>query len=170
MASISSRWCPELGRVSPRSPDASTLPTSSMISTREKGPSRPAEANRSCRIGSCGISSVSSRDFACLFDRPAGDLFLPRLARSPALPNSGWFFVRGPISRWFRSVSAWFKLIPIGGRIVAAAITPDTAAFLIEPIQGEGDISVPSPGYLSEVAHICRAINVLLLGPIPRYH
>jgi ornithine--oxo-acid transaminase len=46
---------------------------------------------------------------------------------------------------------------------LAAAITPDTAAFLIEPIQGEGGINVPSPGYLSKVAHICRASNVLLL-------
>ena len=43
------------------------------------------------------------------------------------------------------------------------AITPNTAAFLVEPIQGEGGIQVPPPGYLAECAAICRANNVLLL-------
>jgi ornithine--oxo-acid transaminase len=57
-----------------------------------------------------------------------------------------------------------FKLVPFGdAAALVAAITPDTAAFLIEPIQGEGGINVPPPGYLSEVARICRANNVLLL-------
>jgi ornithine--oxo-acid transaminase len=45
-----------------------------------------------------------------------------------------------------------------------AAITPNTAAFLVEPVQGEGGIIVPPKGYLSEVARICRAHNVLLLA------
>lgn len=57
-----------------------------------------------------------------------------------------------------------FKLVPFGdAAALAAAITPETAAFLIEPIQGEGGINVPPSGYLSEVARICRANNVLLL-------
>ncbi|XIA62090.1 ornithine--oxo-acid transaminase [Bradyrhizobium sp. TZ2] len=57
-----------------------------------------------------------------------------------------------------------FKLIPFGdASALAAAITPNTAAFLVEPIQGEGGINVPPPGYLAEVARICRARNVLLL-------
>ena len=57
-----------------------------------------------------------------------------------------------------------FKLVPFGdAAALATAITPDTAAFLIEPIQGEGGINVPPPGYLAEVAGICRANNVLLL-------
>ena len=57
-----------------------------------------------------------------------------------------------------------FKLVPFGdAAALAAAITPDTAAFLVEPIQGEGGINVPPPGYLAEVARICRANNVLLL-------
>jgi ornithine--oxo-acid transaminase len=57
-----------------------------------------------------------------------------------------------------------FKLVPFGdAAALAAAITTETAAFLIEPIQGEGGINVPPPGYLSEVARICRANNVLLL-------
>lgn len=43
------------------------------------------------------------------------------------------------------------------------AITPDTAAFLVEPIQGEGGILVPQDGYLSRCAEICRKNNVLLI-------
>jgi ornithine--oxo-acid transaminase len=43
------------------------------------------------------------------------------------------------------------------------AITPETAAFLVEPIQGEGGIVVPPPGYLAECARICRDHNVLLI-------
>lgn len=57
-----------------------------------------------------------------------------------------------------------FKLVPFGdASALAAAITPDTAAFLVEPIQGEGGINVPPTGYLAEVARICQARNVLLL-------
>jgi len=46
---------------------------------------------------------------------------------------------------------------------VAKAITPRTAAFLVEPIQGEGGIIVPSAGYLARCAEICRERNVLLI-------
>jgi ornithine--oxo-acid transaminase len=57
-----------------------------------------------------------------------------------------------------------FKPVPLGDTAaLATAITPDTAAFLIEPIQGEGGINVPPPRYLAEVARICRANNVRLL-------
>lgn len=57
-----------------------------------------------------------------------------------------------------------FTRVPFGdASALAAAITPDTAAFLVEPIQGEGGINVPPPGYLSEAARICKANNVLLL-------
>jgi ornithine--oxo-acid transaminase len=44
-----------------------------------------------------------------------------------------------------------------------AAIGPNTAAFLVEPIQGEAGILVPPVGYLREVAEICRENNVLLM-------
>ena len=64
----------------------------------------------------------------------------------------------------FGPFPAGFKLVPFGdASALAAAITPETAAFLVEPIQGEGGINVPPPGYLTEVARICRANNVLLL-------
>lgn len=57
-----------------------------------------------------------------------------------------------------------FKLVPFGdAKALEAAITPNTAAFLVEPIQGEGGIIVPPDGYLSEVQRICRANNVLLI-------
>jgi ornithine--oxo-acid transaminase len=57
-----------------------------------------------------------------------------------------------------------FKLIPYGDAgALAAAITPNTAAFLVEPIQGEGGIIVPPPGYLAECARLCAQHNVLLI-------
>ncbi len=43
------------------------------------------------------------------------------------------------------------------------AITPNTAAFLVEPIQGEAGIIVPPRGYLAACAEICRRHNVLLI-------
>ena len=57
-----------------------------------------------------------------------------------------------------------FKLVPFGDvAALEAAITPNTAAFLVEPIQGEGGINVPPPGYLAKVASLCRARRVLLI-------
>jgi ornithine--oxo-acid transaminase len=57
-----------------------------------------------------------------------------------------------------------FKLVPFGdAAALEAAITPNTAAFLVEPIQGEGGINVPPPGYLADVELICQAHRVLLL-------
>lgn len=64
----------------------------------------------------------------------------------------------------FGPFPAGFTLVPFGDvAALEAAITPCTAAFLIEPIQGEGGINVPPAGYLAEAARICRARNVLLL-------
>ncbi|MEJ2553389.1 MAG: ornithine--oxo-acid transaminase [Gammaproteobacteria bacterium] len=57
-----------------------------------------------------------------------------------------------------------FKIIPYGdAAALAAAITPHTAAFLVEPIQGEGGIVIPPQGYLAECARLCGENNVLLL-------
>jgi ornithine--oxo-acid transaminase len=42
-------------------------------------------------------------------------------------------------------------------------ITPNTAAFLVEPIQGESGIVVPPEGYLREAARLCKENNVLLV-------
>jgi len=57
-----------------------------------------------------------------------------------------------------------FKLVPFGDvAALEAAMTPNTAAFLIEPIQGEGGIIVPPAGYLKAAERMCRARNVLLI-------
>ena len=57
-----------------------------------------------------------------------------------------------------------FRHVPYGDAdALARAIGPNTAAFLVEPIQGEGGIVVPPPGYLAECARICRERNVLLV-------
>ncbi len=54
--------------------------------------------------------------------------------------------------------------IPYGDAdALARAITPRTAAFLVEPIQGEGGIIVPPNGYLARCAEICRERRVLLI-------
>ena len=57
-----------------------------------------------------------------------------------------------------------FRQIPFGDAdALARAIGPNTAAFLVEPIQGEGGIIVPPSGYLTQCARICRERNVLLI-------
>ncbi len=57
-----------------------------------------------------------------------------------------------------------FKRIPYGdAQALERAITPNTAAFLVEPVQGEAGIIVPPAGYLAACARICRAHNVLLI-------
>jgi ornithine--oxo-acid transaminase len=57
-----------------------------------------------------------------------------------------------------------FKVIPYGDAVaLRAAITPNTCAFLVEPIQGEAGIIVPPLGYLREAASVCREHNVLLM-------
>jgi ornithine--oxo-acid transaminase len=58
-----------------------------------------------------------------------------------------------------------FRQVPFGDpQALARAITPDTAAFLVEPIQGERGIVVPPAGYLAECARICRERSVLFIA------
>jgi len=47
---------------------------------------------------------------------------------------------------------------------LSAAITPNTAAILLEPIQGEAGVLVPPPGYLAEVRRLCDENNVLFIA------
>ena len=57
-----------------------------------------------------------------------------------------------------------FKVIPYGdARALREAITPNTCAFLVEPIQGEAGIIIPPAGYLKEAASACSEHNVLLM-------
>ena len=58
-----------------------------------------------------------------------------------------------------------FKVIPFGdANALREAITPDTCAFLVEPIQGEAGIVFPPAGFLKETAAICRENRVLLIA------
>ncbi len=47
---------------------------------------------------------------------------------------------------------------------IAKAITPNTAAVLIEPIQGEAGVKIPPAGYLRSLREICSENNVLLIA------
>ncbi len=58
-----------------------------------------------------------------------------------------------------------FKVIPFGdAAALRNAITPNTCAFLVEPIQGEAGIVIPPKGFLKEAAEICRQNRVLLMA------
>ncbi len=60
---------------------------------------------------------------------------------------------------------AAFKSIPFGDAdALERAITTNTVAFLVEPIQGEGGINVPSDDYLNKVSWICRNHNILFVA------
>ena len=57
-----------------------------------------------------------------------------------------------------------FTLIDFGDAAeLASAITPNTAAFLVEPIQAEAGVLIPPAGYLAEVRRVCSANDVLLV-------
>ncbi|MFI5095904.1 MAG: ornithine--oxo-acid transaminase [Candidatus Acidiferrales bacterium] len=58
-----------------------------------------------------------------------------------------------------------FKIIPYGdAAALRGAMTPNTCAFLVEPIQGEAGIVIPPAGFLKEAAAICRQNRVLLIA------
>src|SRR5579863_8620698 len=58
-----------------------------------------------------------------------------------------------------------FTIIPFGdAQALRAAITPNTCAFLVEPIQGEAGIVIPPEGFLKEASEICRRNRVLFMA------
>jgi len=58
-----------------------------------------------------------------------------------------------------------FKAIPYGDLTsLEAAISPNTAAFLVEPIQGEGGVIIPPDGYLRGAKEICEKHNILFIS------
>ena len=58
-----------------------------------------------------------------------------------------------------------FRAIPFGdAAALRAAITPNTCAFLLEPIQGEAGVIIPRDGFLREAAEICREHRVLFMA------
>jgi len=58
-----------------------------------------------------------------------------------------------------------FSIVPFGdAEALEKAITPNTAAFIVEPIQAEAGILIPPDGYLKKAAEICKRHNVLLIA------
>ncbi len=67
--------------------------------------------------------------------------------------------------RDFGPFTPGFTIIPFGdAEALEKAITPNTAAFLVEPIQAEAGILIPPAGFLKRAAEICKANNVLLIA------
>ena len=65
----------------------------------------------------------------------------------------------------FGPLTPGFVAVPYGDRAaLEAAITPNTVAFLMEPLQGEGGVIIPPDGYLEAAAAICEANQVLLVA------
>lgn len=57
-----------------------------------------------------------------------------------------------------------FKIVPFGDAdAMEAAVTPDTVAVLLEPIQGEAGVIIPPLGYLRRVREICSENNVVMI-------
>lgn len=67
--------------------------------------------------------------------------------------------------RGFGPMLPGIKLIPYGDlEALKAAITPNTAAFIIEPIQGEAGIIIPPAGFMKAALELCRENNVLFIA------
>ncbi|NQX71225.1 ornithine--oxo-acid transaminase [Paenibacillus alba] len=67
--------------------------------------------------------------------------------------------------RGFGPFTPGFRIIPYGDvEALRAAIGPNTAAFLFEPIQGEAGIVIPQEGYLRSCYELCQANNVLFVA------
>ena len=74
-------------------------------------------------------------------------------------------FSTDPVSRdGFGPFAPGFKIVPYGdAAALEAAITPNTAAFLIEPIQGEAGVIIPPAGYLRRARELATQHNVILI-------
>ncbi len=65
----------------------------------------------------------------------------------------------------FGPLTLGFKMIPYGNTdALEKAITPNTVAFLVEPIQGEGGVVVPPAGFFKKARKICDKYNILLIA------
>lgn len=57
------------------------------------------------------------------------------------------------------------KLVPYGDiEALSAAITPNTVAFIMEPIQGEAGINIPKKGFMKQAFELCKANQVLFIA------
>ncbi len=68
------------------------------------------------------------------------------------------------IRNGFAPLLPGFKFVPFGDiAAIKAAITPQTCAIMLEPIQGEGGINIPPEGYLQAVREVCDQNDLLLI-------
>lgn len=68
------------------------------------------------------------------------------------------------VQRFFDPLLHGFKHVPFNDvAALEAAVTPTTCAVMLEPIQGEGGINMPSPGYFEAVREICDRHGLLLI-------
>jgi ornithine--oxo-acid transaminase len=74
-------------------------------------------------------------------------------------------FSTDPASRrGFGPFAPGFRIIPFGDiAALERAITPNTVAFLVEPIQGEAGVIIPPEGYFRQVLELCRNNRVQLI-------
>ena len=64
----------------------------------------------------------------------------------------------------FEPLSPGFKHVPFGKvDSIADAISKETAAVLVEPVQGEGGVVMPPDGYLKDLKNLCQENNILLI-------
>ncbi len=65
----------------------------------------------------------------------------------------------------FGPLTPGFKIIPYGDiEALKGAITENTAAFMVEPIQGEAGIIIPPEGFLKDAQKVCQENNVLFIA------
>jgi ornithine--oxo-acid transaminase len=58
-----------------------------------------------------------------------------------------------------------FKLVPYGDLAAAeAAVTPNTVAFLVEPVQGEAGVIIPPAGFLRGLFRLCDKYDIIFLA------
>jgi acetylornithine/N-succinyldiaminopimelate aminotransferase len=68
------------------------------------------------------------------------------------------------VQRFFDPLLHGFKHVPFNDvDALEGAVTPATCAVMLEPIQGEGGVNVPSPGYFQEVRRICDKHDLILI-------
>ena len=74
-------------------------------------------------------------------------------------------FSTDPVARrGFGPFAPGFKVVPFGDfEALQEAVTPNTVAFLVEPIQGEAGVLIPPGGYFSRVRDLCTELDITLI-------